>query len=451
VQEPLLADSADANEKVEPREPGAPKTERWALALVVALFCVWAFTYLTHQPWGGGLDEPQHRNYLSVLAEEHRLPWLQREGGRWVRYRDAHAMHPPGYYLAVLPLYAVVQRLPEQTIRFVLRVASLVLGAMTLLLAYPVARRALGADRHATLAATLLVALAPLYLLVSAIVNNDIASVLVYCALLYLGLVRWHDDLAWRRVLALGLLAGLAGLTKGTSEVAALGSGAYLVYTGCRGLGRRQAVLRTSAFAALAIALVAPWHLRNERLYGTLSYMPDDGKPTYLPVDAGPLVCLMHDNFPRVLRHVVQWQFNTLWSQKDWIPERDRSLVYGVLWLLFGVGLASVAGGCIGKRCDAPIRRAWGAFLCGALPLSAMAIVIACLFHQGWAEGGRYLLCLLLPVACAIAYPIRLVPERLVALRWGLVGLVAAAGIGLNVVCYGYLVHVLIPLYHPVP
>jgi 4-amino-4-deoxy-L-arabinose transferase-like glycosyltransferase len=447
-----LAETTEANEVAQSREPGAPKAERWALALVVALFCAWALAYLLHQPWGGGLDEPQHRNYLRVLAEEHRLPWLEREGGQWVRYRDAHAMHPPGYYLAVLPLYALVQHAPEPTIRLVMRLASIVLGGLTLLLAYPIVRKALGEDAQAALSATLIVALAPLYLLVSAIINNDIASVLVYCALLYLGVVRWQDALTWRRVVALGLLAGLAGLTKGTSEIAALGSGVYLVYTGCRGLGRRQAALRTAVFIGIAVALVAPWHARNLRLYGTLSYMPDDGKPVWLAMAPEGCPFLLSSEAPRAIHYVFRWQVNTLWAQMDWIPPWAQQPFFVTMWVLLGVGCAAILAAALRKRWRHLLPgRPWGALLSGAASLWAMATYIALFHHQGWARGGRYLLCALPAVACVMAFPLRLVPERLSTLRWGLVAILAGAGVLLNLVCYDFLVNVLIPHYRAGP
>lgn len=432
-------------------EPGAPRWERWALALVLVLFVGWAATFLRVQPWGGGLDEPQHRAYFQVLAEDQRLPWLYQDAdGQWVRYRDAHAMHPPAYYLALLPYYCAISHGSEEATRAAMRWASVVLGALTLLLAYPVCRRLLGGDRLAALTATAIIGLAPLYLLVSAIVNNDIASVGAYLLLLWLGFVRWGDEtVTWKRTLVLGLVAGLAGLTKGTSEIAAFASGAALVWTGARSDGRAQAWLRTAAFAAVALAMVAPWHIRNEILYGSLSFIPRDGPSGELPTSLGILACVQHPNFPRVLRLVTLLQFDTLWAQKDWVELTFRPTYYAAMWALFLVGLVTLAIVRGRRREDLAPVRPWLVAFAGLAPLWGMAIWIACFIHIGWAEGGRYLLPLLPMIACTIVLPLRAIPERFALARFSLAAIVLLALYAVNALCYDTLVYQLIPWNGP--
>lgn len=435
---PATRDADDASLGQE----SAARAHRWVLAGILALFFGWGITYLVVNPWNGGMDELLHRNYVQVLAEERRLPWIDAYGAR---YREAHAMHPPAYYITLVPVYWAFSW-SEPVLQRVMRACSLVYGAITIVLVFRIALRAFRGDLPLAAAATAFVALTPLYLCMGSMVNNDVPSVLVVVWLLYLGLVCWDGPLTWKRVCALGAVAGIAGLTKGTSEVAAVVAGSYLVYSGSRSLGRGPALVRVAAFVAIAVAIVAPWHARNLALYGSLSYMPRDAKPAYLPVDEGILVCLMFDNFPRVLRFTVKWILNTLWSQKEWIPEPIRTGLYRVLWgaVIGGGVLGAVARRAVPTAHDG---RTWVAQFWVGAPLYAMAVYIACFIHMGWAMGGRYLLPMLPGVALLMCAWGPLLRGRLAPAKWALVAIVVLGGMVLNAICLHELAYVLIPMH----
>lgn|GEM_PF-1755494 len=425
--------------------PGRSLRRHWVLWAVLVAYTGLGIAYIRANPWGGGLDEPLHANYVQVLAEEHRLPWIYQEDGRWVRYRDAHAMHPPVYHLLQVPVY-LATRSSELAARVSMRVFNLLLGGLSVVLVYVIALAAFRGRLPEAAGVTAFYALMPHVLLISSVINNDIASILVFLLLLYLGAVRWSEAMTWPRAAALGLVAGIAGLTKGTCEVAGFPMAVLLTYLADRHEGRFRAWCKAALTGLVALVLVAPWHLRNLRLYGSLSFMPDDGPNPLLPNQEPLLVQLMHDHFLPVLKHALQWQVNTLWSQEDWVPPGLRPYVYGVGWVFL------VGGGLLGAIAYRRHRelfepRVWVAYLASALPLWLMALYIALFAHFGWTRGGRYLLCLLpalgsLPLAALVW-----VRGRWRFGPWLAPALIAASLLALNALCMHHLVSELIPAH----
>lgn len=421
----------------------------WELGAILALYLGWGLAYLCVNPWGGGLDEPLHTNYVRVLAEEHRLPWIYRENDQWVRYRDAHAMHPPVYHLLQVPVYLATRR-SELVSRVAMRGVSLALGGLSVVLVYAIALAGFQGRRPEAAAVTALYALTPHVLLVSSVINNDIASIVVFLLVLYLGAVRWADRMTWTRAAGLGIVAGVAGLTKGTCEVACFPMAILLVYLADRPGGRLKASAKAALTALMALLLVAPWHLRNLRLYGSLSFMPDDGPNPFLPNQEPLLVQIMHDNFLPVLRHAVLWQVNTLWSQEDWIPPGLRPYIYALGWTFVAGG--GILGALAYRRHRERFEpRVWVAYLASAVPLWLMALYIALFAHFGWTRGGRYLLCLLpalgsLPVATMVCRR-----EEASRVAWVAPALITAALLALNVACMKHLVGYLIPAHSHAP
>jgi 4-amino-4-deoxy-L-arabinose transferase-like glycosyltransferase len=429
--------------------PRSSRTRYWILAAILAAYVAWGIAYLRASPWGGGLDEPLHANYVKVLAEERRLPWLYQEGGEWVRYREAHAMHPPVYHLMQVPIYSVTSG-SEQAARVAMRAFSLVLGALSVVLVWALAMHAFKGRLPEVAAVTAFYAFMPHVLLISSVVNNDIASVLAFLLLLYLAAVRWSDRMTWARAGLLGLVAGIAGLTKGTCEVAGFPMAAMLVYLADRETGRGRAALKAGLTLAIAIAIVTPWHLRNLSLYGSLSYMPDDGPNPLLPGHESLLVQMLHDNFLPVVGHALKWQVNTLWAQEDWIPPDLRPWVYGAGWVfLVGGGLGGAYAYRRHRERFEP--RVWIGYLSSTVPLWLMALYIALFAHFGWTRGGRYLLCLLPGLASLPVASLILVPRTRPWAAWVLPVVVAGALLALNLTCMSHLTGELIPRHGQAP
>ncbi len=152
-----------------------------------------------------------------------------------------------------------------------LRLLATLMGALTVLGVWYLARGVFP-DRPALgLAATALVALNPQFLAVHAAVSNDPAVILLATAALALTLrvVRGGDDTV--TVIALALVAGLAPLAK-LSGLAVTG---FVVLTLAGVAWRRRDwrwLVRTAGPVLLAAALLSGWwYVRNYTLYGDVT------------------------------------------------------------------------------------------------------------------------------------------------------------------------------------
>ncbi len=149
-----------------------------------------------------------------------------------------------------------------------LRLLSTLLQTLTVWGTWVLARR-LFLRGPAPLLATSIVAFNPQFLLVAAGVNNDnlITPLATWALVLLIDI--WQDSPAPARLLGFGALSGLAALSK-LSGLALLGLGGLTLLLAAR---RERASLWTLIRWGLimgipAVALVAPWALRNLRLYG---------------------------------------------------------------------------------------------------------------------------------------------------------------------------------------
>ena len=111
----------------------------------------------------------------------------------------------------------------------------------------------------------------------------------------------------------------------------------------------------------------------------------------------GVLVQMMHPNFPGLLGRALAGIFDSMWSQKDWIPEPLRAPIY---WGLFGLTFLGLAGNLARPKSKSEATELQSLARRIALWSGGAALFVnaaACLFfalfvHWGWFEGGRYLL-----------------------------------------------------------
>lgn len=161
-----------------------------------------------------------------------------------------------------------------------IRVLSVLLGTVTVYATYRLAVTLLPARLDVALSAAALAGFTPMFLFISASVNNDTLAVALSSLTLWL-LADWvrRPPTGWsRRHLALGLLLGLGALSKQS----ALGLGGLAVgvlvaahWAHGRGwlgglTGRRLLAVAGQALgiAAIAVAVAGWWYLRNWQLYG---------------------------------------------------------------------------------------------------------------------------------------------------------------------------------------
>ena len=107
--------------------------------LIFALAALMGVVYNSVILVGYGPDETRHMGYIKLLFEERSLPFFLPDGSE---YRDAHTLHPPLYYLALLPIYAVARFLPGDLMWHFVRLGSTVICLAALPLIYQIAMQA---------------------------------------------------------------------------------------------------------------------------------------------------------------------------------------------------------------------------------------------------------------------------------------------------------------------
>ncbi|MDX1686390.1 MAG: glycosyltransferase family 39 protein [Candidatus Promineifilaceae bacterium] len=282
-----------------------PFLVRNGLLLIVLAYFTAAISYALATPPLEASDEYKHYPVVQYVQTEGRLPVLEVDDpGRWLQ----EGAQPPLYYLLMAGVTSwidtrdlpQVYRLnrhafvgnPNQVGNknllihqpdlesfpwegsvlaiYVIRLASIVLGAGTIIV---VAR--LGTllfDRRTGHLAAALTAFTPMFLFVHAAVNNDSLAILLGHAGLYLLLRLWRERPdpreQWRRYTFLGLLLGLGLLTKLSLAGLLLLSGLALAWLSWKQGDRGYLLIGGAAVLLPALALAAPWLVRNWRLYG---------------------------------------------------------------------------------------------------------------------------------------------------------------------------------------
>ena len=366
-------------------------------------------------------DEPAHYNAIRQIAEAGCCPRI--ETGDWssaylaqltsgrfapdlldelhsVQYEDHQ---PPLYYL----LASLFYRLSDGDL-LALRLFSLSLGAGVVALSYLVCRLVLPAKPGVALGTMALVAFLPQHLHIMSAVNNDALAELVvglalYCCLRYL-----KDETM--PVWGLGLLVGLAFLTKLTISFLALPAVLVVWLRWRRGEGPVGELLRSVAIFALAAGLLGGiWWLRNISVYGV---------PDFLGLAAHDAVVA---DQPRTVDFVAEhgaltaWSqmalttFKSFWGQFGWMALPLDGALGGLLYPCFALltlsGLSGAALAGIRRRAIAAL---W--LLLVIIVVVALQYAYYNLEFRQWQ--GRYLFPALIPIAILMAYGIDYWLER---------------------------------------
>ena len=282
---------------------------RW-LGVIVVAYLILGISYLLATPPLEASDEYKHYPVVQYLQREGRMPVLDpQDPGRWLQ----EAAQPPLYYalMAALTTWVDTGDLPQlhqlnkhafigdpnQVANknliihdpqreafpwhgsvlaiYVIRFATLLLGAGTVLLTERIGRLAF--NRTVGLVAAALTAFNPMFLFVTTAVNNDALAILLGHAALLLLLYIWreppHPVHGWRRFAALGFVLGLGLLTKLSLAGLLLLSGLLLVIIARKRRDVRYLFVSGALVALVAVALAAPWLWRNWQLYGDATAM----------------------------------------------------------------------------------------------------------------------------------------------------------------------------------
>lgn len=440
-----------------PRAHLAPLARRATVAMVgvaviVVAYAVLAYGYAVVTPAWNNPDEPAHFNYVAQLAETGSLPVLQQ--GDWnnalqerlksVGFRGAtpqevaviryEAWQPPLYYLlGVIPYLAfAASGLSGQLLA--LRLFDAALGGLTLVVAHGVGRElfcrraSIPAGAGLALAVPATMAGVPMYTAMSASVTNDALANLVAVLLCLWMLRAQRDGGGTGHALGLGVLLGIALLTKLTLAVFAPLAALSLLYAGWRAGRRPTLVLRDLFLCGVVAALIwAPWLVRQGLVYGWTDLLASRRH------DA---VVVGQPRFPGwTAAHLQYWtttMFHSFWAQFGWMAVVLPDRVYGV-WGAFT--LAATAGLAVTLGRVAERLAALGSWrerlrsldprpaLLALLLLGMFAEVVSYNFSFIQAQG-RYLFPALAPAAALLVLGwSSLLPRRMAA-----IGALGAAG-----------------------
>jgi len=222
--------------------------KRKTLALLLALSLTRGILYSAVTPPWQAPDEPGHFQYAAFLVRYHRFPtrqdvateeWLQtqvyasmQESDFWARrahtpapaalekeYRAAVG-HPPLYYLLGALLLAPFSRCDLVTQLHVLRLGSVLLGTLTVLVAYLTAQALFPKNASWQLAVPAFVAFLPMHTFITSSVTNDSLAELLASLVIYSLLRILRTALSWRRVVSIACLLASGLFTKRTTTFA---------------------------------------------------------------------------------------------------------------------------------------------------------------------------------------------------------------------------------------
>ena len=258
----------DAAPPLSPLPPAAKAPEgawKFAVPLLVVLYVLFAGLHAFWVPTGqagyqNAPDEAAHVHYVRSLTSGH-LP-TQADAGRDPTARSYEWHQPPLYYAWTALFSGLGPR--------GMRVASILLGVMSLLLIYAASRLLFPDDPILTAVATGIAALLPTHIAITSTVNNDVlleccfsATLLLLVQCLLRGLSLWRAG--W-----IGFVLGIALLTKATAILLIPVIAVGLIFLKRSGESWANVLKGAALIGIWALLLSGWWFVRNQQLYGEL-------------------------------------------------------------------------------------------------------------------------------------------------------------------------------------
>lgn len=387
---------------------------RFGLALIIAVYMVVGALYAVKTPAWEAPDEPAHYNYIAYLAEEGRFPVLK-EGDYPHEYLEEikaaqfppqmsivpirYEFHqPPLYYLLAAPTYIVTEPLPLAQQVVALRLFSLLQGIALLIVSYFVVKEIFPKSDFLPLATVAFIAMLPMHIAMSAAINNDTLGELILALILWQCLLAMREGLKGERTLTLGLLLGLALLTKTTIYAPAIAS----IITAALYLPRREkATLSHLGFIlGMGLAFSAWWFLRNSLVYGGFDIFGWARHDAIVVGQPTTREWLAQYGAGKVVKDFFIVSFKSFWAIFGWMGVLVDSRIYD---LLFWISLAVLLGVAIYIT-----RLAWGSETLTTPQRWALSLLLLILFlvaaSHVWynlkfvQHQGRYLFPALIPI-----------------------------------------------------
>jgi 4-amino-4-deoxy-L-arabinose transferase-like glycosyltransferase len=228
------------------------RIERVLLGVLIAVFAGFAIAYTRITPIGASPDELSHLNYISGIADHARLPPAS----------QPERQQPPLYYL----LGAAVSKLTGGDPRLI-RLLSVLLGALTILTVSLVARRLFATRPWLALGTAAVVALLPEVQYLAGAVNDDNLAWLAGALLVLSGVTVLQSAMLTKRLaLGAGFAVAIAVLAKETVWVLA----ALLIVVVVLRFWKQIRALQAIALVGPTIVLAGWWFVRNAVEFGSL-------------------------------------------------------------------------------------------------------------------------------------------------------------------------------------
>lgn len=455
----------------------------YLLALILGLTLVRGVVYASVIPPWQAPDEPKHFEYVALLQDKRRLvtyedasPELQREIITSMRVHDfwrfgyvntpellarsfedvwknasTQLNRPPIYYIAASLFSWAFRGGPLEAQLYVIRLFSILLGVLTVLMAYLAVRTVFPKDVFLPPMAASFIAFLPMHSFITSSANSDNMANLIAAALALLMARLFKQGATTGSLIGiLGLIASGLWTKRTTIFAVPLFILAVPLYLAGRRIRTSFWVLLGSFILLLGVAAVAI--ARSYRLRSGMSWILDRYFFNY-SVSANLAQFGRHDYTPEDLFNLytlfARRIFDSFWAQFGWMNVRLDSYWYDVL---LGVSLLSLLGLVIlGVRLAMRKERleAWQAKVL-ALYLVWTALVVVITYVQYTAEfsvssfpQGRYLFPALVPIATYFALGLKsLLPKAwqsafIVTLLAGLF-LLDTLALGLNIVPFYY-------------
>ncbi|MBZ0308522.1 MAG: DUF2142 domain-containing protein [Anaerolineae bacterium] len=332
------------------------------LFVIAGLYVLLGWQYAIQTPDWQIPDEPAHYNYIRQLADEGKIPVIQ--AGDWdteyqnlltstgfdpaylselnrIQYEDHQ---PPLYYLLATPLYAA-----SDGNLTMLRLFSVLIGLGVVLSAFAVIWLLFPESPWLALSTAAFVAFLPQNLAFLSGVNNDpLAELMVGITLLAVAFYLKQPQITSRDSLLLGLLVGIALLTKVTIYFLAGIAGIAVLLRGKREGWPREFFLRQLGYFLIpALLLGGVWWGRNLSVYGGTDFI---GLQRHDRVAAGQLQTEtyierdLNGSRSTYYKNFAYTTFHSFWGQFGWMavpmhPRLYKLLLLAVMGLLIGAGL----------------------------------------------------------------------------------------------------------------
>ena len=384
------------------------------IGLILTAYLIAGVLYASKTPAWQAPDEPAHYNYNRQLA-----------GGEWPiiapgdynqayqtlvissRFAPQYSVssfeyedyQPPLYYLLLTPIFRLTagQLVP-------LRLASVLLGAGVIGLAYATARRLFPDQLWLALSVAAFMAFLPQHVAMLSAVNNDSLAELLIAAMFYCLVVALHrpDPLVSPKTgWALGLLLGAGFLTKVTAYLMAPVLALVVIWLGGRDW-RAWGRMGGRIFGP-ALLLGGAWWLRNIVVYPGLDAFgiaAHDAVVTGQPTTAE---WLRQYGGWGTLRAFVTTTFHSFWGQFGWMGVPMPTWIYRILG---GFTLVTAVGALAVERRPAlaPVPTPGRLVRTLFRALVGLNVLLYLVYNARYVQHqGRYFFPALLPLSLALA------------------------------------------------